>query len=250
MKKTNNELVKILKVEKKNKSYLVTSTIGEVTCSEDDIVNYRLMKDKVYTIDEYQKIIQDVKLNQYYLKCLNFYSYRIRSKKEFIDYLVKFNLTTEETNQIINKLTINHYINEELFAETFYKKYYNNGKGSIYIKNQLLAKGISNSLIEKTKLKFSSYNVEVITDLVNKLTVKYHTYPVIIQKQKIHANLLSKGLTNLEASQIINNLVLTSDSELRLEKEISKLKKKYDDQKIIMKLLNKGYSLKDIKEHL
>ena len=83
---TVNNDIKVVKISKKNKKYIVTfSNEIELTVTEDQIVEYRIVKDKVFTKDLIEEIKASGNLSTYFNKTLNYINFKPRTEAEVID---------------------------------------------------------------------------------------------------------------------------------------------------------------------
>ncbi len=259
MKKTvDNELIKILKVKQIGKSdnykvtYLKSDIQEEINLPSDAIVEYRILKDKEFEIDVFEKILDFSNMNKWFNKTLNFLSFKDRTIKEVKEHLKKNEVIDFHIEEIIKKLINMRLLNDEEYANKYLEEVIRKKKGLKYFKYQLTNKGVSSNIIEKVA---STYPVELIIEelipFIQKQQEKLYTYPINIQKQKINDKLLRDGFSSNIISQVLNKIKWTEDIKKRLILEIEKIKKQTDDEsKIIKKLLSKGYTYQDIKKYL
>lgn len=259
MKKTvDNELIKILKVKQIGKSdnykvtYLKTDIQEEINLPSDVIVEYRILKNKEFEINVFEKILDFADMNKWFNKTLNFLSFKDRTIQEVKDYLKKNEAIDAHIEEIIKKLINMRLLNDEKYSDKYLEEVIRKKKGLKYFKYQLTNKGVSSNIIEKVA---SKYPVELIIEelipAIQKQQEKLYTYPINIQKQKINDKLLRDGFSSNIISQVLNKIKWTEDIKKRLILEIEKIKKQTDDEsKIIKKLLSKGYTYQDIKKYL
>lgn len=257
-KKVDNEVIKILKVKQIGKSdnykviYLKSENQEEINLPSDVIVEYRILKDKEFEMDVFEKILDFANMNKWFNKALNFLSFKDRTIKEIKEYLKKNEVIDSHIEDITNKLISMRLLNDEEYACKYLEEVIRKKKGLKYFKYQLTNKGISPTIIDKIA---TTYPVELIIDelipAIQKQQEKLYTYPVAIQKQKINDKLLRDGFSSTIISQVFAEIKWTEDIKKRLIFEIEKIKKQTDDEsKIIKKLLAKGYTYQDIKKNL
>ncbi|MBQ8292525.1 MAG: RecX family transcriptional regulator [Bacilli bacterium] len=255
--KENLQIIKITKVKQVGKSdkYKVEYLKEEpdaIVLLEDQIVNFRILKDKEFTIDEWQQIIDSSNMSVWFNKCLNFLSFKDRTTKEIKDYLRKNQISDLHIKLIIDRISNMRLLDDEAYAYKYLDEVVRKGKGLKYFKHQLEQKGVDLKIINKVSL---DYPLElVIDDLIKqaqKHQVKLNTYPINYQKQKIQEKLLRDGFSSNVINQVFNEINFTANIEKRLAEEIKKLKTKtLDKNKITQKLLAKGYSYQDIKKYI
>ena len=253
-----NEIVKIVKVKQKGKTtkyevtFLKDDEQDQVILLDDQIVNYRILKDKEYSLDEWDKIIKSSNMSIWFGKTINFLSFKNRTTKEVKDYLVKNEVASEHIIEIINRLDKMHLLNDEEYAYAFLDEVVRKHKGLKYFKYQLTNKGVSSDIINKVSLDYPvDLVIEELIPQVEKLQKKLITYPLNYQKQKLNDKLLRDGFSSNIISQVFSRLNWICDIKDRLKQEYNKLKKQTNDvTKITQKLLSKGYSYQDIKPYL
>ena len=258
MKKTTaNDTIKITRVKQIGKSdnYKVTyqktiDTLEEVNLPSDVIVEYRILKDKEFEIDQFEKVLDSANMTKWFNKTLNFLSYKARTIKEIQDYLKKGEVSDNYTQEITNRLINMRLLNDEEYAYNYLEEIIRKKKGLKYFKYQLANKGISDSIIDKVS---SSYPIDLIIEelipSVQKQQERLYTYPINVQKQKLTDKLLRDGFTSNIISQVLSKIKWSEDIRKRLEVDFQKIKKQTtDESKIVQKLLGKGYSYQDIKK--
>ena len=70
-----------------------------------------------------------------------------------------------------------------------------------------------------------------------------------MKKYKLKVQLSNKGYENKTIEYVLDNIKFGDDSAA-LYKDISKIYQKYDEKKILAKMLSKGYNYSNIKETL
>ncbi len=252
--KENELVVKIVSVSHVGKSdkYKVKTVDEEIILLEDQIVNFRIIKGKEFTSDEWQKIIESSNMSLWFNKCLKFLSFKDRTVKEVKDYLIKNQVSNEHIAEIIKRITDMRLLDDEKYAYKYLDETVRKRKGIKYFKHKLETLGIENSIINKVSLEYPS---DLIIDDLVKQTQKYqlklYTYPINYQKHKLQDKLLRDGFTSNVINQIFNEIIWECDIKMRIKEDIAKIGKKTTDKaKITQKLLTKGYTYQDIKKYL
>lgn len=250
----------------RNNTYIITITKNNKDnthiISEDTIIKYDLLKPRKLTNEEYNKIIKD---NEYSLllgKALHFIDYQMRSISETKKHLRKSTKDEKLIDKIIKELKDLKYLNDNNFVKEFVNEKINfDSIGPKSIKEKLIGKGIHFDLIDDHLIKYTD-NIQYskIEDIIKKET----KYPIKKPYNKavisIKTKLANKGFSlNIIDSSIQSYGYLIKEACLEeniLEKELSKLLKDYDinnyeqKQKLISKLLQKGFDYNLIKKHI
>lgn len=191
----------------------------------------------LYTITCFDKA-KEV-LNKLYKKI---YSHTI-STKEFYTFLMDV-CEYSERKEIANIFKNEGYLDDEKVINYYLNKYQED-KGVIYFRKKMQEIGIDAQLIDKYSYEYQE-NIDYATYLANKIINSKQT-STNLTKQAIFASLANKGFS----SKIINDVLLKvhfKDDFQALKKDYDKIKGKYQTQKIISKLLNKGYNISSIKK--
>lgn len=254
----NDDVVRILRVKPKKLKdkyevvYLKENQEEKVVLLEDQIVNFRILKDKEYAIDEWETILSSSNTALWFNKAINYLSFKNRTIKEIDDYLKKGELLSSQRKEIIDRLINMRLLNDEAYAIKYLEEMILKRKGLKYFKYQLQQKGVAPSIITKVSLDYPE--ILIVEDLakeVQKQQKKLYTYPLNYQKQKLTDKLLRDGFSNSIINQVFNNISWECDIKKRINADITKLKAKTDDyNKLTQKLLAKGYSYSDIKTYL
>ena len=250
----NNIVIKKVKKKGKADKYEVTYLKDEEELSiillEDQIVNFRILKNKEYTLDEWKTIIDSYNMTLWFGKCINYISFKMRTTKEIKDYLDKNEVIHIE--EIVDRLTKMKLLDDYRYARDFLDEVIRKKKGIKYYKNRLSNLGISKDIINEMMVEYPVDQVfDELLPVIQKQQVKLYTYPINYQKQKISEKLMRDGFESNFVSKIISKIEFDCDIKERIKKEISKIKMKTEDNnKITNKLLQKGYSYQDIKKYL
>jgi len=136
----------------------------------------------------------------------------------------------------------------ELIVKVKIESYIKKGKNLNYIKSKLIEKKFLKEDIENIlendfhKSDSSLLKKENIEKKINNYLEKWKSINYI--KSKLIERDLDKNLVNT----VIERLEISDNEKTNLEKEFEKLKWKYERNKIIEKLLRKGFKYVDIKD--
>ena len=249
-------LVKIesLKKAKKKGFYDVETSIGKYKLSEDVIVKYSVLKGNEFSEEEFFDIIEKANDDKIISSVFNYISYQMRSQKEIVDYL-----TVKEANDdLIQKCVANliglHYIDDALLANYIFTSCLSKHKGPKFLEQKLYTRGISKKDIENVLAKYDNdLEYDIIEEVIDNLVEKYKEFPIKKQKQKISEKLIRDGFSSAVVYYYINKLKLEFKNNDKLIDEIRKIIQKNIElegkalkNKIITKLMYKGYEYSDI----
>ena len=185
------------------KIYLSDGTILKI--NSDVIINNNLLYKKEIDNTLLNKILKENDNANIYNKCVKYISVRLRSKKEIIDYLKKLNI--DNTADIIDKLTKNNLINDEVFTKAFIKDKINfTSYGPYRIRQELNKYNIDNEIIDKyIKDIDEEILIGKIDKQINKIFKSNRKYSSNILKSKIYNNLYNNGFDKDMIINILNN---------------------------------------------
>lgn len=185
------------------KIYLSDGTILKI--NSDVIINNNLLYKKEIDNTLLNKILKENDNANIYNKCVKYISVRLRSKKEIIDYLKKLNI--DNTADIIDKLTKNNLINDEVFTKAFIKDKINfTSYGPYRIRQELNKYNIDNEIIDKyIKDIDEEILIGKIDKQINKMIKSNRKYSSNILKSKIYNNLYNNGFDKDMIINILNN---------------------------------------------
>lgn len=262
----SDDIIKILSVSlmPKSKKYLVSTNDvdnDEIKVDEDTIIKYGIFKGKEFSEKDFKKILKEIEIQKLFNKCLNYLSYQTRSKHEIYAYLDKQNKDKKYSQSdfisIVIKLTNLGYVDDNKYTKEIIS-YYRTKKGKDYIYNFLKDKQISTDVIEQ-ELENYDDEEEIAYQIIDKIQAQYRKYPLNKQRVMIRQKLLRDGFSNASINYAMDRITLIDESDNSLERDIIKLKKKYEGKdlseyerkkKIISSLLNKGYNYSKISEKL
>ena len=225
--------------------------------TEDTIVRFMLSRDKVISEEELTEIQDFAQFS--YGKNLALYhlSFKVRTEKEVIDYLVKHEIDEKTIPQVIQALKEDNWINDRQYAYAIINSNQLSGdKGSYMLIQKISQKGVDRSIIQEVLQEFDLAEVALRT--AEKLLKKYQgKLPARALQEKIIQNLTNKGFSYSDAKSAFDNLDSQVDHETtqelifkELDKQYAKYARKYEGyelkQRLTQVLARKGYDFSDI----
>lgn len=239
--------MKIIKfVKKKNGMYLLKIEDGnEYKVHEDLILKYGLLLHKELDDDLVEKILEENKVYEVYEVTLKYLNVRLRSKNELYAYLIKKGYSEEITLNAIQKLKIQGYLNDKVYATSFvHDKILMSSYGPNKIRSELEKNGIDNEII---LLALNDYTEELeknrIQKIIDKQIKQNHNKGSMLLKRKIQAYLLNLGYSNTYINQALNGKKLVDEDipKQEYQKLYNKLSKKYSGRELEYKIKQKMY---------
>ncbi len=246
----------------KNKTYKVTikSSKKSVTydVSIDLIVEYRLVKDKELTKDEYTLFLVAKDRDILYQKVLHYALYKMRATKDITDYLNKKSIPVQEHDYYINKLKKSKILDDALYAEIFVREnfdYKKDGPNKIIhtLESKHIPKHIYQPLIDNLSISNIKDNLNY---LLNKKLKSIKNKTVTVAMHNVTKYLVDKGYNyDISKSFIEENKILfenqIKESDI-LKKDYEQAKKKYLNKEksrelMMAYLLRKGHAYQAIK---
>lgn len=200
--------MKIEKYEKTGKDkYRLFLDNGEVIDTYDNVIlkNELLLK-KELSLMVYQKVMVESRIEEQYLASLKYIAVRIRSTKEIIDFLKKRNVSEEDIEIIIDKLTKTQALNDDYFCQCFIKdKLRFTTMGEYRIINELKKHQICEEIIVKYSFLM---NEEVMLEKINKIVEKQiksnHKLDNYKLRNKLYNHLLGLGYSSSMIVEVLN----------------------------------------------
>lgn len=257
---------KIITLEKKKRLYKVVFDNDQtIYVTEDTIVHFLLSKETHIEASEVDKIIAFSDFSRGKNLALYYISFKQRTKKEVVTYLMDHDITSSQTFKIIDNLTKSGFIDDTAYATSFIQeKVLGKTFGPYQIERKLMDKGIDKAIIQDKLAE--SYDVDTQLDtatfLAEKLVMtKYSRLPLKALKLKVTTHLTQKGFSYDISKLALTNLELESDPENEqelLQKELEKLLKKYSrkydgydlKQRVTNGLARKGFDFDIINREL
>lgn len=248
------QIVRITTQKKNNERYNIFITDGQeekygFSVDESVLIENNLRKG----LELEQSFIKRLKEEDNYYKsyslAIHYLSYRMRTKQEIYDYLVKKEVEEQHIPEVIKRLVDKDLLDDRAFAEAFVGTRINtSSKGPELIKRELIEKGVAASIAEEA-VKVLTYEVQfdkAMSWAQKKLnTSQKESFQK--QQQKLRANLMRKGFTQ----DVINDVITEVKAEQAVGSEWDALV--YQGDKLIRKHEQKldGFELQQkIKEGL
>ena len=254
-------LVNSVKLNRK-KSYTIEiktdNTQDSFDISEDIMVEFRLVKGKALSKQEYKKFVEANNKDIIFQKVLYYALYKMRTVHEIKEYLIKKSIPKSEHKYYIDKLKQARIIDDIKFAELYIRESFEYKRiGPKKIQFDLEKKGIYDytykRFIEKLKPEDINNNIEYL--LKKKLdSIKDKSFNKTIQTLKQFLVRKGYNIVSINLAVDRNNVLITSyineDKSLLKDYEIAskKYRNKEDKQKKILTfLMRKGYHYSKIK---
>lgn len=158
-------LLKITRIttQKKNKHrYNIYVAHGDeqdayaFSVDEDVLIQFDLRKGFELTEQMLNEITAKDEVQKLYLKVVHYLSYRMRTEKELVTYLLKQEAEENAIAEIMDKLTKQKLIDDLAFAKMFVRNRMNtSSKGPAFIRNELRQKGIKPAYIDEAIALFA-----------------------------------------------------------------------------------------------
>lgn len=223
-----------------------------------------LIKNQNYLIDEYiYKVILPYQYKQLDMEQLNLIiafsnahnCLKKLYKKVFNNEVTKFDLRCElkknnissfDIKTIIDQFIEDDYLDENEFIKNHINKFQKN-KGKKTFEEFLVSHKVDNSLIY-TYLDDYQENEDFVLNYINQ-HLKTNTGSKKMFIYKVKNNLLNKGFSSSLIDKCLSKINIYEKKD-NLINDFNKLLKKYDknDYKIILKLVNKGYNVEDVRK--
>lgn len=260
-------MIKIKEISKKKQSLYQVDVLEEdketsYTLTENTIVKYRILPNQEFLKKEFKEILKTNEYETIYLKCVSYISYQMRTISEVKKYIKKYTKKEDLIAKLIKELKEHNYLNDSNYVTQYcYEKMTYEMVGKKYIKDKLIQKGIHYDLIEDALYDYDeNKEIDKICTLIDK-DLKY-PYKKNVQKvlQSYKQRFSTKGfaLSSIEAAINIKRELISQniDEDSLLINDIMKLRRNNqsldytEKQKLIEKLMRKGYLYQDIKKHL
>jgi len=239
---------------KNGKYKIVFDNKESITTYDDVILNNGILFKKELTSEELNKINIDDSYYETYNKTVKFISTKMRSKKEIIKFLEKKEITEDDREKIVLKLTEINLINDERFAKSYFQdRLHLSSDGPYKIKQELKNNDIKDDVIECIYDKLDQkFIYEKLDKLIQKKVKANHNKSNFILKQKIINDMINFGyektmILDIIEKRIVNNSDIINNEYRKLK---NKLSTKFSDReleiKIKTKLQQKGFSIEEI----
>ena len=250
--KRNDILITNIKQDKSN--FLISfDNVEEIVIDEEIYSNHFLYVNKILSIEEYNTILEELSISKNYKYCC-----MLLSKKQYSSKQIKEKLSIikkakdSETKVIIEKLVHNHLLDDEQFKSDYIE--YLNNKNYGYYK---ICEKLSDAGIECEPYEID-YELEIEKGKKNlsELLKKYSSYNSKKMLNSIYESLRNKGFSDSICQKLINSVdidTINASDDIKLLCDLKKITRRMtqeeiiiNHQKIIKKLLAKGYSYFEI----
>ncbi|SFB16828.1 regulatory protein [Lentibacillus halodurans] len=161
------------------------------------LIEYRLRKNMELDDETIKALIHKDTLHKSYTLAINFLSYRMRSKKEIYDHLVKKEVDDEHISKIMEKLIAEGLVNDRQFADAFVRtRMQTSSKGPMLIKQELMQKGVDEPIAgEAADLYTYDVQYEKAKKLAEKKLHSGNRKSFRQQIQQLQGTLMQKGFS-------------------------------------------------------
>ena len=241
-------------VKKKNDYILTFDNDLELKMNEDIFTDYYFYVGKIFPQKDIDEITKRIARSKGYSYAYNLLMNKLYSSKNIYLKLVNIKkLTSHEVLLIIDELKVKKILDDRRYAEELVIELNDKGYGYERIVQTLLDDGINSDVFEVCYDR--DLELEKATKHLKSLERKFNLLSLKKQKESIFNAYLRLGF-----KKDIINLVLSSRNQYDLLGEYDNLKRDYlkityrlsenevkeQKQKIIEKLIRKGYQYKDI----
>lgn len=252
--------MKIMSIKKgRGQKYKITLLNGEVLTLQDQVIidNNILFRREID--DELRtKITEENAYYEAYHKVMSYLVRKLRSHKETMKYLDKFELTDNQKQKMITKLEELNLLNNRKYAKSFVADKLNfTNDGPLKLRHDLEEQQIP---FEDIEYALQQVNLEVqkekLIRFIEKKIKSNHRYSNYMLRGKLQSELIRLGYEIEFINECFNEVSFGSDNliEKEYEKQYRRLSKKYSgtelQYKIKEKLYAKGYSGDTIREYL
>ena len=250
--------MKIQKIKKlKSGKYKLELEDGtSIQLYDEVILNHNLLFHKEIDSELFSQIDKENSYYYNYYKVLKYVIYKMRSRYEIEEYMIKQDISIEDQNKILEKLEKNNLLNDSLFIKSFISdKVHLSNAGPNKIKNELLKYKMEESEIEEI---LQEYDDKIFEEKIEKLIQKKmacnKTKSIFAMKQKLLNYLINLGYDYDSIIQKLDHM--KGDNNLIIKKEYDrlfhKLCKKYEGEELKYQIKNrlyqKGFSSDDINQ--
>lgn len=240
--------MKILRYKKeRNGKYLVTMDDGRNFLFYEDVILQfdLLLKKEIF--DKDLTMIQDknMEFDVYYV-ALNNIKKRYKSTFELKEYLKNKEYPEDLIDRAIDLLTKQGYLNDQQYARSYiHIQMDTTMHGPIHIRNDLISKRISSSIIEEELIAFTEeIQKEKISKLIDKAIRMNHSRGGVVLKQKIIDDLKMMGYEFQIISSVIDSYHFSNNQDLarkEYQKWLKKLSTKYEGTELEYRIKEKLY---------
>lgn len=230
---------------------------------ESVLIEYNLRKNLELEDSMIETLIQKDDVHKSYTLTINFLSYRMRTKKEIHDYLVKKEVDEEHIKQIMDRLTSEGLLDDAMFADAFVRTRIETSiKGPMLVKRELIEKGVSVVIASKAIEQYTfDIQLEKAQKWINKKMNKQGKDSFKKQLQQLQVTLMQKGFNQDVIKEAVSELGDEKDDDsewIAISKHGDKLLRKHKTKltgyelrnKVKEGLYRKGFGIDMINKYL
>ena len=238
-----------VKEAKKEHTYSVLS---------ETLMDLNLFKPRTLTEEEFQSLKKAAMLDDLKDKAIYFISFQARLSSEVQDFLKKKGASNKQVNDLLEEFKKSNLLNDEAYVSSYIDSAINyDYDGPYKVRDKLLKKGAASDIVHQY---LDKYTREIEREKLVYLVEKECQYKIKKPLQKTLSSLKHKYQTKGFHLDVVDDVLdqykedlrMQIDEEYLLEEEIKKLPKKMflkeNRQKLVAKLMRKGYSYSLIKE--
>lgn len=231
---------------------------GDYSFSADEavLIEFNLKKGEVLTEADIEGIVLRDGVHRGVNTAINFLSLRMRSRKEVLDYLKKKEIEPNSWEEIMERLQLMGYLNDEQFADAYIKtQIQTTEKGPKLILRELKEKGIEGDIAARLIEQYTVEDqVEKAAALFKKQLKKFKRDSLFLQQKKAEQYLMTKGYS----ADIVKRAATAAEPDEEAEMEAlmhqaEKAHRRYRSfenreyrQKMKAALYRKGFDLSNI----
>lgn len=238
----------------RNGMYTVTlEDSTKLTIHEDLILKHNLLITKEITDSEKEIILEENKTYEIYEVSLSYINKKLRSSKELRKYLVKKEYPNELIDNVIDLLSKEGYLNDQVYANSFvHDRIILSMDGPNKIRKELENNNIEDKYIEESLVSYTEdIELERIEKIVDKQIKLNNNKGANLLKKKIQMYLINLGYNYELINRVLNSKKIVDDNLYKKEydKLYKQLSKKYAgkelEYKLKQKLYQKGFNTND-----
>jgi regulatory protein len=223
--------------------------------SEETFIHFRLSKGMEITGTLLEEIGDYETSAEAYNKALGFLTGQLRTQDEVAKKLLKLEFPEEVVGQVLAKLADLNLLDDAEYARSYVRTMMKTGdKGPRYIINHLRQKGVYENDIQAGLQLFKEEDqVELATQVGNKIQKRQSNTSIKQQKLKVRQNLMNKGFNSGTIDLAFQEIDFSVDEEAEYEKLVKlgeRLIRKHASlpsyskkAKIKQALYNKGFEI-------
>lgn len=265
------EMMKITRIttQKSNQHrYNIYLTDGDqeefgLSVDENTLIKFNLRKGMELSQEDIERIKSADNIEKSYHDALRYLSYRMRTTKELRDYLQKKTIQAEHIEEIINRLTELDLLNDQQYANMYVtSKICAGTKGPRYIYNELVKKGIPETMIDQALQQYSyTMQLKHATTIAEKRLNRESKHAYQKQLNLVKAYLQRNGFTSEVIGEALASFQNQHDDEQEWaailyhgEKLWNRYSKRFTGATLLNKvkagLYRQGFSIEDINKFI